>query len=155
MVRDLNSHGNVMSLQDMARYYAVEREPVSTTYRGHSIYAGPPPVSGGANLVGMLNTLENFERPGIYKTNAATAHAMIEAWKLAPSGRGKIADPGLWPVDLSGFTDKAGIQHRWQSCFNTDHALLPGQDCQDPRTPAAWGADKVLHARSNTGTTAF
>ena len=156
MVKDLKQYGNVMTLEDMSRYYAVERKPVKTIYRGHEIYSGPPPVSGGANLIGQLNALENFQSPQDYRSDAATAHAMIEAWKLAPSGRGKIADPGLWPVDLSDFTNKESTQNRWERCFDPEQALRPDRPCQDTRTSEIqWGADKVLDAKSNTGTTAF
>lgn len=153
MVKDLTSQGNVMTKQDMARYYAVEREPVSTTYRGHSVYSGPPPVSGGAYLIGQLNQLEQLDAEQL-NDEEIYLHAMIEAWKMAPSGRGKIADPGLWPVDLSDFYDKDAAARRWSNCFNPMSALLPQQACKDTRN-SAWGAEKVLESTSNTGTTSF
>ncbi|HKK75633.1 MAG TPA: gamma-glutamyltransferase [Saprospiraceae bacterium] len=155
MVKDLRSYGNVMTRADMARYYAVERKPVQTTYRGHTIYSGPPPVSGGAGLIGRLNQLEAFREPGSYRDDPAALHALVEAWKLTPSGRGKIADPGLWPVDLSAFEDKAAAQRRWSTCFDPTQALRPERSCADTRHSASWGATKVLDAKSNTGTTAF
>ncbi|GAB5553851.1 MAG: hypothetical protein Sapg2KO_34420 [Saprospiraceae bacterium] len=155
MVKDLNSHGNVMTKLDMARYYAVERVPVTTTYRGHTVYSGPPPVSGGAGLVGQLNQLEAYTNPQNYQNDPAALHALIEAWKLTPSGRGKIADPGLWPVDLSAFNDKAAAQKRWSTCFDPTQALAPGKACEDTRSSMSWGAEKVLDAKYNTGTTAF
>ena len=46
-----------------ARYFAVEREPVSGTYRGYTIYSSAPPVSGGATLVAQLNQLIEL-KPG-------------------------------------------------------------------------------------------
>ena len=155
MVRDLNSHGNVMTKADMARYYAVERKPVKTTYRGHTIYSGPPPVAGGAGLIGRLNQLEAYAEPGVYQDDPAALHALVEAWKLTPSGRGKIADPGLWPVDLSDFEDKAAARQRWSTCFDPGHALTPERSCMDTRHSSSWGEEKVLNAKSNTGTTAF
>ncbi|MEO0339970.1 MAG: gamma-glutamyltransferase, partial [Bacteroidota bacterium] len=153
MVKDLTSYGNVMTKQDMARYYAVERQPVSTTYRGHSIYSGPPPVSGGAYLIGQLNQLEQFDEAKL-NDEEAYLHAMIEAWKMVPSGRGKIADPGLWPIDLSDFYDKDAAARRWSNCFNPMQALLPQVACKDTRN-SGWGAEKILESTSNTGTTSF
>lgn len=156
MVEDLRGKGNVMSLEDMARYYAVERRPVQTSYRGHTVYSGPPPVSGGASLIGQLNLLEQWKTPQPYQEDPATFHSMVEAWKLAPSGFGRIADPGLWPVDLSPFTDKNMAQQRWASCFNPNQAVRPvDSTCIDNRVSAAWGADDVLDAVKMTGTTAF
>lgn len=156
MVEDLRGKGNVMTLEDMARYYAVERKPVKTTYRGHTVYSGPPPVSGGASLIGQLNLLEQWKNPEPYQEDAATFHSMVEAWKLAPSGFGRVADPGLWPVDLSPFTDKEMAEKRWASCFNQNQVVLPeDSSCIDNRVSAAWGADGVLDAVKMTGTTAF
>jgi gamma-glutamyltranspeptidase len=156
MVEDLRGKGNVMTARDLARYYAVEREPVMTTYRGHTVYSGAPPVSGGAALAGKLNLLEQWSQAKPYRDDAATLHAMIEAWKLAPSTRGRVADPGLWPVDLTRFTDKQLAKERWQSCFNTSHSATPNHSpCLDLRVAAAWGAEGVLGSRSSTGTTAF
>src|SRR5690606_5291829 len=122
MVEDLRAGGNVMTLHDMARYYAVWRDPVRGTYRGHTIYSSAPPVSGGATLVAQLNLLERLGRPRLPTEDAATAHAMIEAWKLVPSGR--IADPGLWPVDLGPYLSKDTAAARW-GCFSPDSVVVP------------------------------
>lgn len=156
MVEDLRSKGNVITMEDMARYYAVERPVVSTTYRGHTVYSGPPPVSGGALLTAKLNLLEAFQETKNYKEDAPTIHAMIEAWKFSPSGRGRIADPGLWPVDLKPFTDKPMAANRWKECFDPLKSTHPGDStCLDTRVVASWGAEGVLEARRSTGTTAF
>jgi gamma-glutamyltranspeptidase / glutathione hydrolase len=125
MVADLRPKGNVMSLRDLGRYFAEWREPVSTTYRGHTVFSSAPPVSGGALLAAQLNTLENYGSPKLHTEDAATAHAMIEAWKLAP--RGRIADPSLWPVDISPATSKDSARARWSCFFNANRAV-PARD---------------------------
>lgn len=156
MVEDLRGKGNVITMEDMARYYAVERPVVTTSYRGHTIYAGPPPVSGGALLSAKLNLLDVFSEPKAYTEDPATLHAMIEAWKFSPSGSGRIADPGLWPVDLKPFTDKTFAANRWGACFDPLKSAHPGDSsCLDTRVVASWGAEGVLEARRSTGTTAF
>lgn len=156
LVEDLRGHGNVITLADMARYYAVERPVVTTTYRDHTIYSGPPPVSGGALLSAKLNLLDAFSQPQAYTEDAATLHAMIEAWKFSPSGSGRIADPGLWPVDLLPFTDKPFAENRWNQCFDPMKSTQPSDSsCLDTRVVASWGAEGVLEARRSTGTTAF
>ncbi|HET7623311.1 MAG TPA: LpqB family beta-propeller domain-containing protein, partial [Gemmatimonadaceae bacterium] len=94
MVTDLRGHGNAMRRSDLARYYAAEREPVAGSYRAYTIYSSAPPVSGGATLVAQLKMLEQLPKLTSYTEDAATLHAMIEAWKLVPSSRGRIADPG-------------------------------------------------------------
>lgn len=156
MVEDLRGKGNVMTMEDMARYYAVERPVVTTTYRGHTVYSGPPPVSGGALLSAKLNLLDAYTQPKNFREDPATLHAMIEAWKFSPSGSGRIADPGLWPVDLQPFTDKPFATKRWGECFDPLKSAHPGDSsCLDTRVVASWGAEGVLEARRSTGTTAF
>ncbi|HEX4684903.1 MAG TPA: gamma-glutamyltransferase [Gemmatimonadaceae bacterium] len=142
MVTDLHAHGNAMKLSDMARYYAAERDPVSSTYRGYTFFASAPPVSGGAELAAKLNMLELYPNPKPYSDDAGTLHAMIAAWQLVPSTRNRIADPGLWPVDIEPFVNKDTARIRW-SCFDPNHALntamLRGDtlSCAKPGTKAA------------------
>ena len=162
IVADLRGKGNAMQLTDLARYYAAEREPVSGTYRGYTLYSSAPPVAGGAQLVATLNLLEQFKDPKVYTDDPATLHAMLSAWLLAPSSRNRIADPGLWPVTLEPFTSKDTAAVRWR-CFDPNKApsvrLLRGDlsGCEMTRAepaPASRGErDSTFH--HSAGTTAF
>ncbi len=125
LVNDLRGQGNAMRLTDLSRYFAADREPVTSTYRGHTIFSSAPPVSGGATLAAQLNNLELFAGMKPYTEDAATLHAMIAAWQLVPSSRNRIADPSLWRVDLTPFTSKDTAQQRWR-CFDPARALTPG-----------------------------
>lgn len=174
MVADLRGQGNAMRTSDMARYYAAEREPVSGTYRGYTLYSSAPPVSAGATLVSQLNLLEQQGTMRPYTEDAASLHAMLEAWKLVPSSRLRIADPGLWPVHLDAFLSKDTARARWR-CFNPQRTLTPTDirgdtlPCakQGPRVSSlayseeadsqcsdhdAFSAERFCH---RTGTTAF
>jgi gamma-glutamyltranspeptidase len=124
LVTDLRGKGNAIQLSDLARYFAADREPVSTTYRGVTVYGSAPPASGGTTLSAQLNLLEQFPVPKPYTDDAATLHAMITAWQLIPSGRGRIGDPSLWPVNTQPFTSKDTARARWK-CFDPAHALTP------------------------------
>jgi gamma-glutamyltranspeptidase len=174
LVADLRGQGNAMRTSDMARYYAAEREPVSGTYRGYTLYSSAPPVSGGATLVSQLNFLEQQGTTKLYTEDATTLHAMLESWKLVPGMRGRIADPGLWPVKLDAYLSKDSARARWR-CYNPARALTP-TDIRGDSLPcakqgarvssidsdddvesqcsdhAAFNADRFCH---RTGTTAF
>ena len=119
---DLRGKGNAMRPTDLARYFAAERIPVSTTYHGFTVFGSAPPASGGVTLVAQLNNLEQVPSLAPYTSDAATLHAMITAWELVPSSRNRIADPGLWPVDVSPFVSKDTARARWK-CFDAAHAL--------------------------------
>jgi len=151
IVEDLRGQGNAMRMSDLARYYAADRDAVAGTYRGYTIYSSTPPVSGGATLVAQLNMLEQLPRLPSYTEDAATVHAMIEAWKLVPSSRGRIADPGLWAVNTSAFTSKDTARARWK-CFDPRHALtseaLTGDPprCARPASKSTTGNDSTARS---------
>ena len=132
LVDDLSRHGNAIRLPDLARYDARERAPVSGTFRGNAVYASAPPVAGGATLIAQLNTLENFTASRPYTEDAASLHAVIESWKLAPRGA-RIADPAIWPVDLTSATSKDVARARW-TCFSATRATT-GTPQQGQCTP--------------------
>ncbi|MGH7475633.1 MAG: gamma-glutamyltransferase [Longimicrobiales bacterium] len=140
MVADLRAQGNVMRMTDLMRYFVAPREPVGGTYRGHTLYSSAPPSAGGATLIAKLNLLEHHLEPRPYAEDAATLHAMIEAWKLQPSTRGKIADPGFWPVDVASVVAKDSAAARWR-CFDPQRAFAPvaaagaALDCAADGTP--------------------
>lgn len=146
LVNDLRGKGNAMRLTDLSRYFAADREPVATTYRGYSVFGSAPPVSGGATLAAQLNNLEQVGKLKIYTEDAATLHAMIAAWQLVPSSRNRIADPSLWPVDLSAFTSKDTAQRRWK-CFDSARALTPAMFRGDTLTCAAAPANPTTGER--------
>ena len=138
---DLRGKGNAMRATDLARYFAADRVPVSTTYRGYTIFGSAPPASGGVTLAAQLNNLEQVATVAPYTSDAATLHAMISAWQLVPSSRNRIADPGLWPVDISPFVSKDTARARWK-CFDAAHAVSSRMfrgdtlTCGTPAAPA-------------------
>src|SRR5581483_3301754 len=70
--------GGQMTRRDLRNYRAVERPVVRGTYRGYDIVSMPPPSSGGALLIEMLNILEGFD---LHTGNPQTMHLLIEAMK--------------------------------------------------------------------------
>ncbi|HET9684735.1 MAG TPA: gamma-glutamyltransferase [Gemmatimonadaceae bacterium] len=152
---DLRGQGNAMTLLDLARYYAPEREAVRGTYRGYTLWSAAPPVSGGAELVGRLNELEQFAHPARYPDDAATLHAAMSAWLLAPSSRERVADPGLWPVNIEPIVNKDTARTRW-ACYDPDRALRPSDFKGDTLACARLKASKTKAdaAPTNSGSPA-
>ncbi len=171
MVDALSKEGNAIRLPDLDRYEARERPPVSGTFRGNAIYASGPPVAGGTTLIAELNALEQFTAPRPYTEDAASLHAVIEAWKLAPRGA-RIADPAIWPVNIEPAISKDAARARW-ACFDPMRASaadVPATGCAPPATPpppsrAALGrwtpecdgavAGVAVRTCRSTGTTAY
>ena len=165
LVRDLRGSGSAITEHDMARYFAVERPPVEGQYRGHTVYSGAPAVSGGAALVSKLHLLERVTETGLYTDDVHTAHAMIEAWKLAPSPQGLVADPSLWPVDLDPLINRDSAAARWSNCFSSTRSTDPGDlqrldarrlSCDEDTAAFSWGEEGALcDSCRAAGTTAF
>jgi len=60
-----------VTLEDLARYEVIEREPLAASYRGCEFRTNPPPASGGRLLAVGLGTLGDLE-----PTPVAVARAM-------------------------------------------------------------------------------
>ncbi len=105
---DMAANGGPITLEDLAAYRVVAREPARGTYRGHEIASMPPPSSGGVHLVQILNILEGYPIGELGPGGAETIHLMAEAMKLAYADRSHhLGDPDFWPVPVAGLTSKA------------------------------------------------
>lgn len=55
------ANGGILTAQDFANYEVVLREPVTTSYRGHTVIGMPPPSSGGLHVAQILGMIERFD----------------------------------------------------------------------------------------------
>ena len=93
MVKFLDAQGGVHTLEDFRDFQPEWVEPVSTTYRGWTVYELPPNGQGIAAL-SMLNIMEHFPMAQYGHNSADALHVMIEAKKLAYSDMYKyVGDP--------------------------------------------------------------
>jgi len=88
-----------LSLEDLAAYRALEREPVCGPYRGWRICSMGPPSSGGVAVLQILGLLERTAFARAPPHSAAAVHFFTEAGRLAFADRARyVADPGFAPV---------------------------------------------------------
>jgi len=108
LVKAVNDAGGRMSLQDLANYEAIAREPVKGDYRGYEIVSMPPPSSGGIHIIQILNTLEGYPLKDYGQNSAQTIHLMAEAMQLAYADRAEyLGDSDFIDVPASGLTSQA------------------------------------------------
>ncbi len=88
LVAGVKAAGGVWSLDDLADYKVVEREPVRGEYRGMAITSVAPPSSGGVALVEMLNLLSGFELGRLER--ADRVHVIVEAMRRAYRDRAEF-----------------------------------------------------------------
>ena len=107
IVDAVQASGGRISLDDMAGYEAVLRDPVRGTYRGYEIVSMPPPSSGGIHIIQILNTLEQYPIGWLGPNSAETIHLMAEAMKRAYADRSEyLGDPAFYDVPQAALTSK-------------------------------------------------
>ncbi|HUE81331.1 MAG TPA: gamma-glutamyltransferase [Pyrinomonadaceae bacterium] len=119
---DMKRNNGLITMADMKGYVAVEREPVKGTYRGHEIISMPPPSSGGAVLIQMLNILETFDLPKMNWASSDRYHLMTEAMRRAFADRAEyLGDADFVKVPVAGLVDK-GYAERLRSTISLERA---------------------------------
>lgn len=104
---EMQKGGGLITLDDLKNYRAIEREPVRGTYLGYDIVSMPPPSSGGAHVIQMLNILEGYDLKKLGQDNADTLHRLVEAMRRAYADRAKfLGDPDFVKVPLAGIVNK-------------------------------------------------
>lgn len=95
-----------MSAEDLADFQPEWVEPISTTYRGWTVYELPPNGQGMAALE-MLNIMETVPASSDGPLSVAELHKKIEAMKLAYADlRRYDADPRFAKVPVKGLLSK-------------------------------------------------
>ncbi len=101
-----------VTADDLATHRGEWDAPLSTTYRGVTVYETPPPTQGLAALLG-LNILEGFSLPRHPVHGVEHLHLLIEATKLAYADRDRwIGDPAFAGVPVDGLLAKAYAAER-------------------------------------------
>jgi gamma-glutamyltranspeptidase/glutathione hydrolase len=107
IVDDLKRNNGLITLADMRGYIAKEREPVRGMYRGYEIVSMPPPSSGGAVLIQMLNILEGYDLKKVDWASSDRYHLMTESMRRAFADRAEyMGDTDFVKVPIAGLIDK-------------------------------------------------
>ncbi len=99
--------GGIITLDDLARYATIERQPIRGRYRGFEITGPPPPTAGGLHLVEMLNILEGFDPRGLGFGTADYFHLMAEVLKIGFADRNACTgDPAFVDIPVERLLSK-------------------------------------------------
>ncbi len=104
----MKRNNGLMTMEDLRNYVAKERTPLRGNYRGHEIISMPPPSSGGAVLIEMLNILEGYDLSKFEASSSDRYHLMAEAMRRAFADRAEyMGDTDFVKVPIAGLIDKA------------------------------------------------
>ena len=140
---DMKRHHGLMTMDDLRGYVAKERTPLRGNYRGHEIISMPPPSSGGAVLIEMLNILEGFDLPKLEASSSDRYHLMAEAMRRAFADRAEyMGDSDFVKVPVAGLIDKA-YAASLRSGINVDRASTSAE--VRAGRPAGYESEETTH----------
>jgi len=143
IVADMKRNNGLMTMEDLRGYVAKERTPVRGNYRGHEIISMPPPSSGGAVLIEMLNILEGFDLQKLEASSSDRYHLMAEAMRRAFADRAEyMGDSDFVKVPVQGLIDKS-YATTLRASINTDRASTSAE--VRAGRPAGYESDETTH----------
>ena len=129
LVRGVQEEGGLITMQDLANWKVRIEEPVSTTYRGITVYKLPFWQQGPV-LLQALNILENADVKAMGYNSPKYIHALYQAMNLAYADRDfYYGDPYFPPEEpTEGLLSKEYAKQRYaQIDWNTnDSNVKPG-----------------------------
>lgn len=127
IAEDMQRNHGLITRDDLRGYTAKERVPLRGSYRGYAIISMPPPSSGGAVLLEMLNILEGFDLKKLQPFSSEYYHLLVEAMRRAYADRAEyMGDTDFGSVPIDGLIEK-GYGERQRSTINPEHASLSGE----------------------------
>ena len=142
LVDGARAGGGIWTLEDLASYRVVEREPLVGTYDGATVISAPPPSSGGVALINMLNIVSGYDLEQL--DNVTRTHLYAEAMRRAYRDRAEyLGDTDFVDVPLERLLHpfyEAGQRMSIRIDQATPSDTLPGI-----RVTGAAGGDQTSH----------
>ena len=128
LVDGVRAAGGIWTLDDLAQYRVVEREPLVFQHRGKTVITAPPPSSGGIALAQTLQILDGYDWSK--RSELDRLHLRIEAMRRAYRDRAVfLGDPDFVDVPVELLTNPAyaaGLRAGIHPEKATPSAMLPG-----------------------------
>lgn len=103
LVDGVRDAGGIWTLEDLAQYRVVERDPIVGDYQGWRVVSAAPPSSGGVLLISMLNMLSALDPSTL--AGPARTHALVEVMRRAYRDRALyLGDPDQVEIPLDRLT---------------------------------------------------
>lgn len=108
--------GGIITMDDLAKYEAKWRTPISFTYKDFKITSMTLPSSGGICLAQMLQSIEPFNVKDIGHNSVKYIQLLTEAERRAYADRAHyLGDPEFIEVAIDSLIDNKYVQHRMKS----------------------------------------
>jgi gamma-glutamyltranspeptidase/glutathione hydrolase len=157
IVEQMARSDGLITMEDLAAYEAVWREPLRSDWRDYEILSAPPPSSGGFAVVQLLKMKDYLAHyfDGVAHNSAQYVHLVAEMEKRVFADRAEyMGDPDFVDVNMDALLAEDYIARRAQE-VNPDtisqlDAVAPGNE--SPNTTHFSIIDQWGNAVSNTYT---
>jgi len=114
--------GGIISLEDLAKYEAIWRNPIEFTYNDHKIISMTLPASGGICLAQILKSVEPYDLSKIEHNSTEYVQLLTEAERRSYADRAHyLGDIDFVNVPIDSLLAKEYIEER-MSTFSWDKA---------------------------------
>ncbi len=113
LVDHLQSIGSIITLEDLGKYEAKWREPITFQYDDLTITSMSPPSSGGIVLQQIMKMIESFDLDAYGHNSLKTIQVLVEAEKRAYADRNYyLGDPDFVDIPIETLTSDVYLEHR-------------------------------------------
>ena len=133
IVAEMERGGGLITLEDLARYKAIWREPLRGNWRDYDVLSAPPPSSGGFAVIQLLR-IKDFlahEFEGLDHNSPQYIHLVAEIEKRVFADRAEyLGDPDYVDVPMDRLTSDDYLRMRAQEVnpdrISTLDSTVPG-----------------------------
>lgn len=124
LVAYLKSKGGIITMEDLAKYEAKWRNPITFKYKDLKIISMAPPSSGGICLAQIMKMIAPYDLKKMGHNSAEGIQIIVEAERRAYADRSYfLGDPDFVKIPLKALMDDNYLKGR-MSTFNIDKATL-------------------------------
>lgn len=113
IVAGLQAGGSLITMEDMANYTTMEREPISTNYFGYDVITVSAPSNGGTMLLETLNILENYDLKSMGQNSFEYLLTMGDAMRIGwVDSYTALGDPAFFDLPIEKMISKEFAKER-------------------------------------------
>ena len=140
LVNYIQELGGIITKEDLAKYEAKWRDPISFDYKGHRITSMTLPSSGGICLAQILKGIEPFDLSQIEHNSTEYIQLITEAERRAYADRAHfLGDMDFIKVPIDSLIDDEYINGRmasfsWEKATPSselNHGIIPGYESNE------------------------
>lgn len=122
LVHYIQQKGGIITLEDLEKYEAVWRKPITFEYQNYKLISMAPPSSGGITLGQIVKMIEPFDVQSLKHNSVKYIQLLVEAERRAYADRNYfLGDPDFVNIPTKELLDKEYLKNR-MATFSFDKA---------------------------------